>query len=69
MTTDTRPAAVPLSEAARIDRELQGKVRRLAEGTATSGDAGAISRLIRERPDLMVPEILRDARERAKRRA
>jgi hypothetical protein len=61
MTIATRPDALPLSEAARIDTELQEKIHRLATGTARSEDAGAISRLIRERAEMMVPEILRES--------
>lgn len=67
MTIDTkRPDALPLPEAARIDLELQGRIHRLATGTAKSGDSGAISRLIRERANLMMPEILREARIKTK---
>lgn len=59
MTELKRPATLPIPEAARIDSELHGKIQGLVTGEPKSGDAAAISRLIRERADLMMPEFLR----------
>jgi hypothetical protein len=59
MSEPKRPSELPIPEAARIDSLLQGKIRELVTGETKSGDAAAISRLIRERADLMMPEFLR----------
>ena len=60
MSSEKRPSALPVPEAARIDHELQGKIQNLVSGHAQSGDASAISRLIRRRADLMMPAMLRE---------
>ena len=59
MSEPKRPSELPIPEAARIDFELQGKIQELVTGVTKSGDAAAISRLIRERADLLMPAFLR----------
>jgi hypothetical protein len=58
-TTVKRPGALPLSDAARLDREIGERIHRIASGRVAPGDASAASRLIRQRAELMMPKALR----------
>jgi hypothetical protein len=54
-----RPEVLPLSDAARLDREIGERIHRISSGRVVPGDVSEASRLIRERADLMMPEVLR----------
>jgi hypothetical protein len=48
----------PLSEVARLDGEISGRIHRLFSGVGTGDDMGQVAALIRERANATLPPAL-----------
>ena len=54
----------PTATADRLDREIEIRVQKMGQGTATSADIKEVKELVRARVDQMTPRVLAQIRQR-----